>query len=77
VNDHGHSAEVEGFTDEIGTVKLQVVDAITVARTSEGEDVLLRVNHCLHKPDVRASDLIWPVSLLSNNIRARTYTPVY
>ena len=74
VNDHGHSAEVEGFTDEIGTVKLQVVDAITVARTSEG---VLRVNHCLHKPDVRASDLIWSVSLLSNNIRARTYTPVY
>ena len=28
-----------------------MVDAITVARTSEGEDVLLRVNHCLHKPD--------------------------
>ena len=51
VNDHGHSAEVKGFTGEMGTVKLQVVDAITVARTSEGEDVLLRVNHCLHKPD--------------------------
>ena len=55
VNEHGHSAEVEGFTDRIGTIKLQVVDAITVAKTSEGEDVLLRVNHCLHQPDEERS----------------------
>ena len=43
------------LTERIGTIKLQVVDAITVARTSEGEDVLLRVNHCLHQPDEERS----------------------
>ena len=51
IYDRGHTCEVEGFSDDIGSLSLPVVYAITVATTSEGEEVIVRVNQALWKPD--------------------------
>ena len=46
-----YTTSVGGFSDDLNDITLNVVDAITVARTDQDDEVLLRVNWGLHKPD--------------------------
>ena len=51
VHDRGHSCQVEGFSADVGTLSLPIVDAVTVAETTEGKEVLIQINQALWKPD--------------------------
>ena len=49
VTEHDYTTEVSGFTDGIGSVNLPVVDALGVATTKDGREVILRINQALYQ----------------------------
>ena len=55
VTEHDYTATVSGFSDGIGTMSLPVVDAVTVAKTADGMEVMLQFNQALYKADEERS----------------------
>lgn len=55
VTEHDYSATVSGFSDGIGSMELPIVDAVTVAKTTDGSEVLLQFNQALYKADEERS----------------------
>ena len=58
--EHDYSCTVSGFTDALGSLSLQVVDAVAKTVSTDGREVLLRVNQALYKPGSTQSLLSTP-----------------
>ena len=48
--EHDYSCTVSGFSESLGSLSLQVVDAVAKVVTTDGREILLKVNQALYKP---------------------------
>ena len=48
--EHDYQCSVSGFSESLGSLSLPVVDAVAKVMTTDGREVLLRVNQALYKP---------------------------
>ena len=47
---HDYQCTVSGFSESLGSLSLQVVNAVTKTRTTDDRKILIRVNQALYKP---------------------------
>ena len=55
INTYNYDCKVVGFMDEVGLIRLHVVDAVVVARTGDENEVIIRINQAVSNPNEEQS----------------------